>query len=471
MIREKWLSDVMFTTVESKANISRVKKAANGDFQIGDLSRAVNNAQSNEITVRSWLSRCSERKSTLVFCVDIAHLKSLTHEFRKYSVDARFITGETPMATRQERLAGFKRGEFPVLLNCGIFTEGTDIPNIDCVLLARPTRSRNLLVQMIGRGMRLHSGKANCHVIDMVASLETGIVTTPTLFGLDPSCLIKEANIDDIQRLQSELEQQDLGTASSEAVTNSSPSGDPSQTLTFTQYDTIWDLISDTSSERYIRGMSPLAWVQVDEDRYILSSNIGDYLTIERNTSEAQPFQVFHTRRLSPVQLDQYKESNRKRLSRSPYARPYRIATAPTLSAAVLAADTFAKERFTWIMISHSQSWRSRPASEGQLSFLNAFREQDNKLTAETLTKGKAGDMITKTKFGARARFRKIEQQRQDSNRRALKQQKDMRIRKREVVMVGPLGNNDRDSDEHSDTMPTDFDGDLDGSDDFFNFF
>ena len=73
-----------------------------------------------------------------------------------------------------------------MLVNCGVFTEGTDIPNIDCVLLARPTKSRNLLVQMIGRGMRLHPGKINCHIIDMIGSIERGIVTVPTLMGLDP---------------------------------------------------------------------------------------------------------------------------------------------------------------------------------------------------------------------------------------------------------------------------------------------
>ena len=78
-----------------------------------------------------------------------------------------------------------------MLVNCGIFTEGTDIPNIDCILLARPTRSRNLIVQMIGRGMRLSPGKKDCHVIDMVGSVKAqGVISTPTLFGLDPNEIV-----------------------------------------------------------------------------------------------------------------------------------------------------------------------------------------------------------------------------------------------------------------------------------------
>jgi ATP-dependent helicase IRC3 len=186
MIGEKWLSDVIFTTVQSKADISKVKKGANGDFQPGELSQVINTDPINEITVRSWLEKAKGRKSTLVFCVDLAHVAELTNTFRAYGIEAQFVTGETPKPERIARLDAFRRGEFPVLVNCGVFTEGTDIPNIDCVLLARPTKSRNLLVQMIGRGMRIHPGKKDCHIIDMVASLETGIVTTPTLFGLDP---------------------------------------------------------------------------------------------------------------------------------------------------------------------------------------------------------------------------------------------------------------------------------------------
>ncbi|CAI4210553.1 unnamed protein product [Parascedosporium putredinis] len=230
MITEKWLCDVIFTTVESKADISAVRSGASGDFKPGDLSRAVNTDHVNEVTVRSWLAHAQDRKSTLVFCVDLAHVASLTQKFRQHGLDAH----------------GFKARKFPVLVNCGVFTEGTDIPNVDCVVLARPTKSRNLLVQMIGRGMRLYPDKKDCHVIDMVSSLETGIVTTPTLFGLDPG---------------------ELGSAL-----------DPNTKVTFTQYSSVLDLIADTSGEKHIRTLSPNAWVQVAPDRYVLTAPNGTYL-------------------------------------------------------------------------------------------------------------------------------------------------------------------------------------------------
>lgn len=131
MIGEKWLCDVKFTTIKSNVNLSRVKSNKEGDFRLSELSSAVNNNETNEITVKSWLEEARHRKSTLVFCVDLNHVASLTDTFRRYGIDARFITGDTKKKTRGERLDEFKAGKFPVLLNCGVFTEGTDIPNID----------------------------------------------------------------------------------------------------------------------------------------------------------------------------------------------------------------------------------------------------------------------------------------------------------------------------------------------------
>ena len=60
-----------------------------------------------------------ERKSTLVFCVNIQHVKDLTQTYRGYGVDARYITASTAKNERQDLVESFKNGEFPVLVNCG----------------------------------------------------------------------------------------------------------------------------------------------------------------------------------------------------------------------------------------------------------------------------------------------------------------------------------------------------------------
>ncbi|KAL8969257.1 MAG: hypothetical protein Q9183_002082 [Haloplaca sp. 2 TL-2023] len=440
MIRENRLSGVIFTTVESHADISRVKKGHTGDFQPGELSRAVNNTETNEITVRAWLSKAAERKSTLVFCVDLAHVAALTAAFRAHNVDARFVTGDTPKNTRADRLEGFKKQEYPVLLNCGVFTEGTDIPNIDCVLLARPTRSRNLLVQMIGRGMRLHPGKDNCHIIDMVASLEVGIVTTPTLFGLDPGEMVKEVNPDGMKSLQERKELEALRNEQA-ATTQANPShhlstGRLQRNISFTDYESVYDLIDDTSADRHIRGISQLAWVLVNENRYILSSQSGEYMTIETPpASSINPLQrvvVWFTQKV-PEEL--------QKPGKSPFMRPRQVAESETFSDAVHAADTFASSRFPRHFVQHSQAWRKMSATEGQLMFLNKFRDSDDQLTADRISKGKATDLITKLKFGAKGWYSRMEaSKKRDSKTRDRVQ---LAASKRgEQVTVGPLSAN-----------------------------
>lgn len=98
--------------------------------------------------------------------MNLSHVHDLTQEFRRRGIDARYVHSGTPPAERKQLLDDFRAGIYPVLINCGmsciclleyirillsiaILTEGADIPNIDCVIVARPTRSRNVFAQMV----------------------------------------------------------------------------------------------------------------------------------------------------------------------------------------------------------------------------------------------------------------------------------------------------------------------------------
>ncbi|TKA30090.1 hypothetical protein B0A50_02809 [Salinomyces thailandicus] len=426
MIEDEWLASIIFTTVQSGADLSKVK-STRGDFQTGSLSVAVNNDESNTVTVRAWMAKAGSRKSTLVFCVDLSHVASLTAVFRQHGVDARFVTSDTHPRTRKERLDDFKQGDYPVLLNCGIFTEGTDIPNIDCIVLARPTKSRNMLVQMIGRGLRKHANKKDCHVIDMVASLETGIVTTPTLFGLDPREMVDNA---DAKAMQSLKERRDTDRAREEHAASSFSEGSSKLgmlqgNVTFTDYTNVNDLIEDTSGERHIRAISPHAWVQIDGDRYVLTSNSGDLIQLRKVDQE---YQVWYTQKI-PQDAS----------GKSPFMRPRQIAGVKTFEHAVRAADTFARERMPFAVISKNAAWRRSPASEGQVAFLNKFRDESEQLAVGSVTKGKAGDWIAKIKHGARGRFNKIVDQKKKVERAQEKKSFFQARQQRAQVQVGPV--------------------------------
>lgn len=104
-----------------------------GGVERESLSELVNMRPTNDICVRTWmkkacvffrrleglLTRQASRKSTLVFCVSIAHCLEMANTFRSYGIDARIITSKTPKSERLRLLEDFGRQEYPVLVNCG----------------------------------------------------------------------------------------------------------------------------------------------------------------------------------------------------------------------------------------------------------------------------------------------------------------------------------------------------------------
>ncbi|KAL4892477.1 P-loop containing nucleoside triphosphate hydrolase protein [Aspergillus ambiguus] len=424
MIDEKWLANAVFTTVRSEADLSRVRKDRFGDFALKSLSHAVNTPRSNEITVRAWLANAAGRKSTLVFCVDIDHTRQLTEAFRAAGIDARYITSNTPRDVRDAQLRAFRAHHFPILLNCGLFTEGTDIPNIDCVLLARPTRSRNLLIQMIGRGLRLHPGKHDCHIIDMVATLGTGVLSTPTLFGLHPDEVLAAAHGNDLRERQQKEIEIGIDPTPDEAEPGNDLDG---ISLTFTKYDTIYDLLHDIKSEKRIRSLSRHCWVRVGPDRYLLSDATG-WLTIEKADSDSPgdndpSWTVRHVSKFKCPTTEATK-----------YTRARTVAATPDFEAAVHAADTFAAARFEARYIVADQPWRRHPATRSQLAFLNQQKLRKEALRFDQLTRGQAADMITRLIFGGKKRLEAMKARRM----REEKTREVERLSRRDVK-VGPV--------------------------------
>lgn len=427
MIEENWLSDVVFTTVEINADLTKIGSSSTGDFHTAALSKAINTTETNELVVKAWLTKAKGRASTLIFCVDLSHVTNLTTKFREYGIDAQFVTGDTPPKIRSARIDSFRNGEFPVLLNCGVFTEGTDIPNIDCVLLARPTKSRNLLVQMIGRGMRLHKGKKDCHVIDMVAALSTGVVSTPTLFGLDPGEIVEKADTKTLTELKEKKEKEKQREREVVSLVQRTLSIKLPGTITFTDYDSVHDLIADTSGDQYIRNLSQYAWVGVGEGKFILTTRSGDYLIIEPSDTEEGCFRAKYYRKLP-----------RDPSINSSYARPRVIAEGESFEHVVHAADTYAQDVFEHIWIAKNMPWRRSPATRAQVDFLNKTRPMEDQLKTRDLTKGKAGDMITRLKHGVKGRFAKASTK-QRAEVRSKERAQTLQDKLQGQVRVGPL--------------------------------
>lgn len=132
-----------------------------GDFITAEAYDAVKGIAGS--VVKEWL-RLTPGKRTLVFAVNTIHADDLTARFLAAGVRAASVNAET--TNRAEIFAQLQAGDLDVVCNCMIATEGLDIPALDVVSLARPTKSLSLHLQMIGRVMRTHPGKDAAVVLD-----------------------------------------------------------------------------------------------------------------------------------------------------------------------------------------------------------------------------------------------------------------------------------------------------------------
>jgi DNA repair protein RadD len=139
-----------------------VKRVA-GDYKANDLQAAMMPLVGD--IVQTWLARAGGRR-TAVFCATVSQSVAQAAEFRAHGVKAEHVDGDTPNGEREAILARFASGETQVLTNVLVASIGFDLPALDCIVLARPTQSLALYLQMLGRGLRPAPGKTDCLVLD-----------------------------------------------------------------------------------------------------------------------------------------------------------------------------------------------------------------------------------------------------------------------------------------------------------------
>lgn len=144
-------------------DLSGVRTIA-GDYHEGDLSKAMDKAPLVADVVDTWKER-GQNRPTLCFAVDRAHAKNLQSKFESAGISAGYVDAYTPVLERKEIARQFHAGKIKVVCNVGCLTTGIDW-DVRCIILARPTKSEMLFVQMIGRGLRTANGKDDCLILD-----------------------------------------------------------------------------------------------------------------------------------------------------------------------------------------------------------------------------------------------------------------------------------------------------------------
>jgi superfamily II DNA or RNA helicase len=184
MIAEGYLVDVRGLEVVTDLNYQNVK-SSHGDFTDSSLGLEMENSGAIDAAAAAYEKYAKDRRG-VAFTPTIANAEELAKNLTARGIRAEHVSGKTETHERRNILRRLKTGETQVVANCAVLTEGFDETSLSCVLIARPTKSRPLFVQMAGRGLRLHPGKEDALILNLFAPPDAGLATIADLAGLDP---------------------------------------------------------------------------------------------------------------------------------------------------------------------------------------------------------------------------------------------------------------------------------------------
>jgi superfamily II DNA or RNA helicase len=317
MITAGYLCNLRAVRITLQVDLDQVH-TRHGDFIESQLEGAMMNADAPQHIVAAYQDHAPGRNA-LVFTPTVSMAYKVAETFQEAGIAAEGLDGKTPLDERRGILGRLHAGETKVVCNCAVLTEGFDEPSIDCIIVARPTKSKPLYIQMVGRGTRPYPGKPDCLILDVVGVTKRhSIVTALEIFDLDlRSRSVKEAVAWQEQR-QRVLTARETGVVSGELVVEKV------------------DLF----------GSRPMHWVETRQGVWVLGLGNGFV-------------------RLSPVDGDRWDVHFQEAGGTVGLLR-----SGLPLGYAQGVAEDFARKRGAGGLLTPGARWRSDPASDKQINWL-----------------------------------------------------------------------------------------------------
>ncbi len=274
MISEQYLSDLTWQSVELDVDLDEVGTRGE-DFVESDLIKALSETNLPEQILSAFKEYASNRK-TIVFVPGVALAHQTAQLLKQHNIKAESIDGKLSSEERKAILSRLKTGQTQVIVNCLILTEGFDESSLECVIFGRPTKSKSFYLQMLGRGTRLHPGKENCLIIDLVGITQKHkLITLPNLFGL-PAEKLKKDSVLSVHQEEINLEakrqalaqqEQEAQRAASKAFEKQAPKTQP-RVINFN-----WLKLSDTRYALSVGKATIFLIKQANQDKWAVILN------------------------------------------------------------------------------------------------------------------------------------------------------------------------------------------------------
>lgn len=173
LIEMGYLSPIQYYSEPAELD-KLVVNTTGADFTTESLERYWNQKRLSRIAAAVNYSN-KNNKRTLIFCSSLLQANRALSMVRELGITTEMVSGTTPLKERERIIAEYRAGKIKHLFNVGVFTTGFDVPELDCIVMARPTMSLALYYQMIGRGVRIDPKAPNkvLQVYDLVGVVET----------------------------------------------------------------------------------------------------------------------------------------------------------------------------------------------------------------------------------------------------------------------------------------------------------
>lgn len=173
MIRKGYLINVRGKAVKvPDLDLAKVK-STKADYREGELGDALAESLAPELVAKAYMEHASDRAG-IAFFPTVASAYVFQEAFRLEGITCEVIHGALPVEERRDILRRFEAGEIQVIANCMVLTEGFDSPRVSCIVVGRPTKSRPLYIQMVGRGLRVDPARPyaeqDCLILDVVGA-------------------------------------------------------------------------------------------------------------------------------------------------------------------------------------------------------------------------------------------------------------------------------------------------------------
>jgi len=335
LIGDGYLVDLRAKQIAVNADFRSLHTRA-GDIVDSEAAGMLLAADAPATIARAYRQFVPERKG-IVFTPTVVVAHAMAGALRGEGIAAAALDGTTPLPERRDILADLKTGAVQVVVNCGVLTEGFDEPSIDCITIAKPTKSRGHYMQMIGRGTRPYPGKTDCVILDTVGcATRLDLMTAASLFGLSLDALATQS-------------------VSEAMAAPAAPELTPPVAGELVAMDV------DLFRQR------PAHWLPTGTGRFVLPTGDG---TLVLRPHHGDGWDVLHVPR---------------------QGRPAALATGLSLGYAQGVAEDHARATGGRVLIDRDAPWRTAPSSEKQISFLHGLGVPLGAIR----TKGEASDAIS----------------------------------------------------------------------------